>query len=146
MEPGRGMGTKARVCVWSRWSWCDGNSLIDRMARHCSGTWCRRPRWMRAVALVAAVAVVVGAAVRVAVRARAAVARGMGRSGGRIGRQWTSQGQQAEQEEQMHRDYDRRAYATLAELQKYEALTSKMNSTALDGLRDAPPRCASDDA
>ena len=40
-----------------------------------------------------------------------------------------------EQEEQMHRDYDRRAYATLAELQKYEALTSKMNSTALGGLR-----------
>ena len=41
-----------------------------------------------------------------------------------------------EQEEQMHRDYDRRAYATLAELQKYEALTRKMNATALDGLRD----------
>ena len=40
-----------------------------------------------------------------------------------------------EQEEQMHRDYDRRAYATLPELQKYEALTSKMNSTALGGLR-----------
>mmetsp|Transcript_45501 Transcript_45501/g.75334 ORF Transcript_45501/g.75334 Transcript_45501/m.75334 type:complete len:623 (-) Transcript_45501:171-2039(-) len=36
-----------------------------------------------------------------------------------------------EQEEQMHRDYDTRAYATLSELLTYERITSEMNAAAL---------------
>ena len=40
-----------------------------------------------------------------------------------------------EQEEQMHRDYDRRAYASLAELQQYDALTKRMNAAAAERAR-----------
>ncbi len=38
----------------------------------------------------------------------------------------------------MHRDYDRRAYASLAELQSYEKLTAKMNASALALLMNMP--------
>ena len=36
----------------------------------------------------------------------------------------------------MHRDYDRRAYASLAELQSYEKLTASINSSALARISD----------
>jgi len=39
-----------------------------------------------------------------------------------------------EQEEQMHRDYDRRAYASLTELFRFESLTRQMNVTAVQQL------------
>jgi len=40
-----------------------------------------------------------------------------------------------EQEEQMHRDYDRRAYASITELEAYDDLTREMNARASAALR-----------
>ena len=40
-----------------------------------------------------------------------------------------------EQEEQMHRDYDRQAYATREELEAYDALTRRLNEQALAAMR-----------
>ena len=40
-----------------------------------------------------------------------------------------------EQEEQMHRDYDRRAYASSEELEAYDALTRRLNEQALAAMR-----------
>ena len=40
-----------------------------------------------------------------------------------------------EQEEQMHRDYDRRAYASSEELGAYDALTRRLNEQALATMR-----------
>ena len=40
-----------------------------------------------------------------------------------------------EQEEQMHRDYDRRAYASSEELEAYDALTRRLNEQALATMR-----------
>lgn len=40
-----------------------------------------------------------------------------------------------EQEEQMHRDFDRRVYATLEELQAFDAYTSRLNAEALAAMR-----------
>jgi len=40
-----------------------------------------------------------------------------------------------EQEEAMHRNFDRRAYATLKELQAYDTLTAQMNAAAAEELR-----------
>ena len=40
-----------------------------------------------------------------------------------------------EQEEQMHRDYDRRAYASSEELETYDALTRRLNEQALAAMR-----------
>ena len=42
---------------------------------------------------------------------------------------------QPEQEEQMHRDYDRRAYASSAELEAYDALTRRLNEQAVAAMR-----------
>ena len=43
-----------------------------------------------------------------------------------------------EQEEQMYRDYDRRAYATIAELEAYDRLTHAMNASAAKSMRMEP--------
>ena len=40
-----------------------------------------------------------------------------------------------EQEEQMHRDYDRRAYASSEELEAYDALTGRLNEQAVAAMR-----------
>ncbi|EOD04105.1 hypothetical protein EMIHUDRAFT_107954 [Emiliania huxleyi CCMP1516] len=40
-----------------------------------------------------------------------------------------------EQEEQMHRDYDRSAYATVEELQAYDLLTARLNARAVEAMR-----------
>ena len=40
-----------------------------------------------------------------------------------------------EQEEQMHRDYDRRAYASSEELEAYDALTRRLNEQAVAAMR-----------
>ena len=40
-----------------------------------------------------------------------------------------------EQEEQMHRDYDRRAYASSEELEAYDALTRRLNEHAVAAMR-----------
>ena len=38
-------------------------------------------------------------------------------------------------EEQMHRDYDRSAYATAEELQLYDLLTARLNARAVEAMR-----------
>ena len=40
-----------------------------------------------------------------------------------------------EQEEQMHRDYDRRAYASSEELEAYDTLTHRLNEQAVAAMR-----------
>lgn len=40
-----------------------------------------------------------------------------------------------EQEEQMHRDYDRRAYSTLGEMEKYDLHTRALNEAAVAAIK-----------